>query len=106
MASPEYEKLITNGSELCDSFKEGLSDLLEILVNKEIISPDNKEEIVSKGKTMKADGAARLLELLRNKVKVDRANYHKFVAGLKERAKIYNSILKIMYVELIRSILL
>ena len=94
MASPEYEKLITNGDKLSDAFKEELRHLSEILVNKGIISTDNKEEILLKGQ-IKAVGAARLLELLRNKVKVDPDNYHVFVAGLKEHGKKFKSILKI-----------
>lgn len=94
MASPEYDKLIKNGDKLCNAFKEELSHLSEILVKKEIITTDDKEEIVSMGKAKKADGAERLLQLLRNKVDVEPENYHDFVAGLKEYGKRYKSILK------------
>ena len=93
----EYEKLRINGVKLCEAFKEQLSDLSEILVGKGVITADNKEEILHMGEGKKADGATRLLELLRNKVKVDPENYHKFVAGLdlKESEEDYTSILKI-----------
>ena len=92
MADSEYQKMITCGPELRSAFQNHLLPLAEDLVAKRLISVDNQSEINNVNQP-EPHRAARLLEFVRNKVKLSATYYHTFLEVLKKDE--YKDILKI-----------
>ena len=89
----EYEKIRKNGPQLLDAFKDHLGALSVNLLAVNLISDDHVSEVTNPAQS-RPERASRLLELIRNKVKLSRANYYIFLGALMKDPQ-YEHILKI-----------
>ena len=92
-----YKKILDHGPKLRLAFQDCLGELAEILLSIGLISSDNVTEI-NLATVPSPQRATRMLELLRNKVKLtpeDDSNYKRFVKALQEHSPTYDEILKI-----------
>ena len=89
----EYQKIIECGPQLLDAFKDHLDALSVALLAVYLISDEHASEVTSSSSTS-GKRACRLLELIRNKVKLKRVNYDIFVHALNKDLQ-YKHILKI-----------
>ena len=89
----EYQKIIERGPQLLVALKDHLDALSVALLAVHLISDNHAAEVTIPSRTCE-QRACRLLELVRNKVKLNRANYDVFVCALKKDPQ-YEHILKI-----------
>ena len=92
-ATVEYKTLISCTPKLRTAVSNDLIRLSGCLLAKELISIDNDSEFGNRY-TEVADRAARLVELVQQKVYLDTQNYTKFIEVLKENQ--FGDILKIL----------
>ena len=90
----EYEKLINSSHHLRIAFQDQLISLSEDLQAAEMISNDNKTEVLNSS-TPLPNRASKLLDLVTNRVKVMKEDYRTFVALLRRNQRTYKSILVI-----------
>ena len=92
-----YKKILDHGPKLRLAFQDCLGELAEIFLSIGLITSDNVAEI-NLATLPLPQRAARMLELLRNKVKLtpeDDSNYKRFVKALQKHSPTYDGILKI-----------
>lgn len=89
----EYQTLILCTPKLRTAASSDLTRLSGCLLAKGLISRDNDSELRNRH-TEVADRAARLVELVQQKVNLDTQNYTKFIEILKENQ--FDDILKIL----------
>lgn len=90
----EYQKLVKNGPALRVAIQDHIDDLAEALLAEGLISDDNASE-VRNGHLPAPSRASRLLEILRNRVRIDSRSYYVFVKALKNSATNYGHVLTI-----------
>ena len=91
----EYQTLISGTSKLRTAVSSDLIRLSGCLLAKGLISRDNDSELRNRHIEI-ADRAARLVELIQQKVNLDPQNYIKFIEVLKEDNCQYSGILKFL----------
>ena len=91
--SPEYRTLIDLTSELGLAVRSNLISLSGALLSARLISPDNDTELRNKFH-IEADRAARLVELVQNKVRQNFRHYYTFVGILRGTPGQYSDILQ------------
>ena len=90
----EYRKFLELGPQLRVAFQDHLGALSELLLAKGMISEDNRAEVTNAAHTA-PERASTLLQLVRNRVKLDSSNYYIFVDALKSDLTTYRGILQI-----------
>ena len=92
--SSEYRTLVELTSQLRLAVKSDITSVSGELVSCGLISPDNDSELRNKMHS-EADRAARLVELVQNKVLLDSQHYHTFIGILQSNwGKLYSDILQ------------
>ena len=89
-----YDRIVRCGPKLRIAFQDKLLSLTENLRAASLITDDNVVEVNSVNQ-LRTERAARLLELIRNKVRLDPDNYNKFVKVLQQDPQQYKDILTI-----------
>ena len=90
----EYQTIICCTSKLTTAISGNLMGLSGSLLEEGLISGDNFRELRNRS-VEEADRAAKLVELVQHKVKLDNQNFFKFVGILeKEGSDYYREILK------------
>ena len=89
----EYQKIVKCGPQLRNAFKDHLGALSVDLLAVNLISDDHVSEVTNSSQSP-PERASRLLELIRNKVKLNRDNYYIFVDALTKDPQ-YEHVLKI-----------
>lgn len=92
----EYHKLVRSRSELRVAFQDHMISLTEDLHAASIITQDNKSEALNPNVVV-THRASTLVDLIANRVKLEKKNYHTFVRVLKRRNQDcgYKAILRI-----------
>ena len=90
----EYQKILKLGPQLRLSFQDHLDVLADDLLAAGLISSDNGAEVRNPHLTAGLR-ASRLLELIRNRVRLSGKNYDVFVKALKTNPELYSGILEI-----------
>ena len=93
MASAEFERLVRTAPRIRIAFQDRLILLSEDLHADGMITDDNKSEVLNQSRP-KPERAARLLDLVLNRVKVVKGSYQTFVKLLR-RNRDYKAILQI-----------
>ena len=91
----EYQTIISCTTKLRDAVCNNLVRLSGCLLEKGLISQHNDSELRNRY-VEEADRAARLVEMIQHKVKLDRCNYVKFTSILEEDSHHYSDILRIL----------
>ena len=81
--TPEYQTLIGCTSILITTVKNHLTDLSALLLQRYLITADQESEM-SNNWHYEADRAAKLVELIRDKVEQNPKCYHAFIEALEE----------------------
>ena len=90
----EYQKILQNGPQLRVAFQDHLVSLSDLFMSVGLISSDNASEVTNRAIST-PHRASKMLEFVRNKVKLNKENYRVFVKALQQDVGQYGDILKI-----------
>ena len=93
--TPQYRTILQCTPKLISALQNDLSAFIGELLAAGLISENNSSTLKNKH-VSEPERAADLVEIIRNKVKLDPGNYDKFIEVLKEREAEHESILKIL----------
>ena len=89
----KYQILVKLGPQLRVAFQDHLDALSETLFAAGLISEDNAAEVKNLNQPAPWR-ASRMLDLVRNRVKLNGENYYRFVGALRKAPNQYNDILQ------------
>ena len=90
----EYQELVKCGPKLSVAIRDRLNELAELCLAEGLISDDNASEVRNVYNSA-PERASKLLEILRNRVRIDSNSYNVFVNALKKSDSDYGHILRI-----------
>ena len=90
----EYQKILQSGPQLRVAFQDHLVGLSDLFMSVGLITSDNASEVTNQAIST-PHRASKMLEFVRNKVKLNRENYRVFVKALQQDVGQYGDILKI-----------
>ena len=91
----EYRTIINCTPVLVTAVQSNLAELSSYLLRQHLITSDNDRELRN-GMYLKRERAARLVELMQDKVKLNPDNYYTFIKILEKDRRYYRDILEVM----------
>ena len=91
----EYKTIISCTAVLRTAVQSNLTELSGHLLGQQLITSNSDKELRN-GMLEESTRAAKLVELIQNKVELNPDNYHAFIKALEEDKQNYQDILKVM----------